>query len=298
MKLIGIDSAGTTYGFKQPRMSDYFHLSPGDLLMWEHNFSYFSPLGGAPWSEYYLDSIIQVLYTPDSIVYTYDRTLKDTDQVITHQYGITESFSFRAFGNIIETPPEWFGFGNNHYTGYYSPMQNFVLMWRSGYLTLEINASSGDTASTFRFDTWAQNIDTTNCTFKDPLDLGMWFEVNTDLGVTEHCFYNFNTDCHYLLGARINGVQTGNISLSLQEHSGTKYLYASVSPNPASEFVEFSLPRSVSVTGFEIMSCHGQICISGSAGSNRVDISFLDPGMYFVRVKTNRGVAVARFIRE
>jgi hypothetical protein len=70
----------------------------------------------------------------------------------------------------------------------------------------------------------------------------------------------------------------------------------SVFPNPSSDYITIDIPEKATI---EIINIEGQIIKSISAKGNNatIDISGLPSGMYFVTVKTGKGIEVRKFIK-
>ena len=297
LKLIGIDSVGILYGYRQPNFSDYFHLSIGDLLLWEHSYDP-ANIMYPTWIEYFKDSITNALITPDSVIYTYDRTKLDTASIITHEYNLIDKFLFSEFGNIVGTTPNWIGFGNNRFSGAYPWFSNKVFYWQSTSLLLKIDSITNDSITTFSFATEASTIDTTNCQTNTPFDVKFDFTVDTRTGVTQHCYYNFDWDCYTLIGSLVNGKQKGDITLSTIELHSTKILSLNIIPNPASEniFIHDILPSKNS--RYEIFNSIGQKVKVGNLEENSISIHELSNGPYILKIQTERGYILGKFIKS
>lgn len=70
-----------------------------------------------------------------------------------------------------------------------------------------------------------------------------------------------------------------------------------VFPNPVRQVLNFehNLPGQPAI---RIMDCTGRIVLGGSFQAGGVDVSGLAPGSYFLEVKSERGHAIMRFIKE
>ncbi|MFT3884611.1 MAG: hypothetical protein QM724_04020 [Flavobacteriales bacterium] len=81
-ELIGLEKDNVVHGYHQPGFQDYFHLAPGDVLLWENytDPGWFDQ--GPPYYEYARDSVTDALITADSAVYTYYRAYKHADRHI------------------------------------------------------------------------------------------------------------------------------------------------------------------------------------------------------------------------
>jgi hypothetical protein len=67
-------------------------------------------------------------------------------------------------------------------------------------------------------------------------------------------------------------------------------------PNPANDKLTIETTQKSEI---EILNIQGQLIKSiTSNGKTTIDISELAPGMYFVKVKTENGIAVKKFVKE
>jgi hypothetical protein len=68
-------------------------------------------------------------------------------------------------------------------------------------------------------------------------------------------------------------------------------------PNPAINNITIESPKEAVI---EILNIKGQIMKTLAASSNKisVNVSAFPSGVYFVEVKTEKGVAVRRFVKE
>jgi len=295
VKAIGIDSSGTTYGYRQPKFHDYFHLSVGDILLWQRHFD---PdwIQYPDWTIYYQDSITQVINTPDSVVYTFDRATLDTANQITNQTGLTTKFTRTEFGNIVETAPNWIALGNNQFGQTFMP--NSVNIWQSSWLALTIDTTSNDTTTTFSFTDDAYSIDTTNCQTGQVFDVSFDFTVDTRAGVTQYCYYNFAWDCTTLIGSRINGQQVGSIYLSTNDLTVSNNSSLKLFPNPTTDLLFIDNISQTRNSTFEIYNSIGKLIKSGNIIDKSVPTNDLSNGLYFIRIATDRGNSLGKFIKN
>ncbi len=66
-------------------------------------------------------------------------------------------------------------------------------------------------------------------------------------------------------------------------------------PNPAGD--EIYLQADEKITGAEIFTLNGQ-SVSATLRGNAIDISKLEPGIYFCKVTTRLGVSTQRFVKK
>ncbi|WP_294820331.1 T9SS type A sorting domain-containing protein [uncultured Flavobacterium sp.] len=76
--------------------------------------------------------------------------------------------------------------------------------------------------------------------------------------------------------------------------------HISLYPNPAANTLYLDLKEGISLKNAEVCNVMGQVIIAIPclSGRNDIDISTLAAGTYFIRAKTNEGVAYARFIKK
>lgn len=61
-------------------------------------------------------------------------------------------------------------------------------------------------------------------------------------------------------------------------------------PNPGSGVIRFEMANSATISGMEVISTHGQTLIDKTNdGENLIDVSALNPGMYFLKLTDTRG---------
>lgn len=70
-----------------------------------------------------------------------------------------------------------------------------------------------------------------------------------------------------------------------------------VYPNPATDNLTIEASQNSAI---EILNIEGQLIksIAAVAGNTKIDVSSLNAGMYFMEIKTGKGVAVKKFIKE
>lgn len=89
---------------------------------------------------------------------------------------------------------------------------------------------------------------------------------------------------------KITSVTTGVGDQLLDSDALTIY------PNPSSDILH--IKTTLQVTGFQIMDMTGILVSSGDQVSNKIDISLLKHGIYFIRIKTNKGLALIKFAKQ
>jgi len=84
-------------------------------------------------------------------------------------------------------------------------------------------------------------------------------------------------------------------TLNNKEYYETKL--TKIYPNPSNETVIIEAPQQSTI---EITNIQGRLIETLATTGNKttIDVSALARGMYFVKIKTERGVAVKKFIKE
>ena len=296
LKSIGLDSLGVHHGFQQPDFEDYFHLSEGDILFWHRLLdSDFPP--NPDRNEYYKDSITQVLASADSIVYIYDRTKQDWNGKIFFYNALSNIFSKSDFQNIVETPPYWLGYGNNHLGFNYSQDQ-LVQLWKSDFLSIETDSITGDTTTIFSFSSDAFSIDTSNCDINEFIDLGYSFIVNTKYGVSQYCSYSFGSDCVTLTGSIINGILTGSVDFPTATFEIPVIPSIGIHPNPTSNSITINNLENLKELDYKILSSSGKILKYGKLNGNEIQINDLASGFYFLIILNEKSIYHGMFVKQ
>lgn len=86
--------------------------------------------------------------------------------------------------------------------------------------------------------------------------------------------------------------------------SNNKSVYEAIAPlqtfpNPADDMFRVSLPKGVSLTGYEIMAVTGQIIQPYKpATQTNIPVSTLNSGVYILKLHTSSGTKAAKFVKE
>ncbi len=136
----------------------------------------------------------------------------------------------------------------------------------------------------------------------------LFFEyLDTSLSYPKYNYFS-HAKCKF-----VNGVATFNIdSILLSERSGEACDYQQsislsvkdedaiillkISPNPASRYL--NIETGFSATQYQVFDTHGRRLLNGKLEENRIDVSSLVPGLYFLRVESDGKFYSARFVKE
>ncbi|MFA4853356.1 MAG: T9SS type A sorting domain-containing protein [Bacteroidales bacterium] len=129
-----------------------------------------------------------------------------------------------------------------------------------------------------------------------------WTAVNT--GLTDTFVWSLAiSGTNIFAGTGGNGVwkrALSDITVGVKEINNNESNIA-VYPNPATNNITIESPQQpIFVHYAEILNIQGQLIKSFASSSNKtsVDISTFPNGMYFVKMKTEKGIAMKKFVKE
>ncbi len=149
-------------------------------------------------------------------------------------------------------------------------------------------------------DTIFENIGKIQCSPKSsPYELSYKVDttfIDNSAVLGENYYYQTKAGC-----APPSNIVSSLVVTSITNYNESKDL--SISPNPASDFIEISYPpleRGSGGVGIKIYNIFGQNCdltptLSTSGEGVRIDVSGLSPGMYLVQIGDRVGKFVRRF---
>jgi hypothetical protein len=126
-------------------------------------------------------------------------------------------------------------------------------------------------------------------------EFGSWFERTVDLSGSGYdnqtiyvAFVNTTNDGFALYVDDIRAVIEDPVSVAeLAEVS------VSVYPNPVSDILK--VESAANIQQLEIVSLSGSVLMTSD--SNQIDVSFLQSGSYFVKIRSDKGMAVRSFVK-
>jgi len=307
--LVGIEKAGNIYGYQHPGLLDYFHLNAGDILFWRHHVDPSNPMY-LPWTEFYRDSIVQAFSSPDSVVYDISGLRLDTDFVVT-QYNKTSHYLKTEFNDLFNTPSHWVGFQDGPDLPWMWGLSYNVTAWQYNDLSLRIDSLTLDTISHSYFATEDWGLDTVNCQIQLTFDIFRNFTMDTRMGITSYCLYNFGDNCFVLDGAIIGGLHYGNTNFPTAVSELEMQSSITFSPNPFHTTARLEINNSE----FRIKNCDLKIYNTLGVLVRQEKISNLNPdsdreyilhrddlndGLYFYELLTSDSspIGTGKFIIE
>ena len=295
--LIGMENGGTAPGYHQPVFADYFHLSAGDVLLWRTIEVPASPVDPTT-TTYQRDSLVTVLLTPDSVVYTYDGVKFYADSTTSTFQGYQVAFRRDHVQGLLGAAPNGhaMGFGTTG-TPFPDP-EELTTIWHSSLLQLFPDTNGTDTTTAFGFETWGSYLDTL-CTVNEFWDWSYEWRINTRAGLIRHCEnFSFGSRCTELIASSINGVEDGNINLGTDELVHVSAPSTAIYPNPASNLIFISGAGSTGRMPFSILDGLGREVLHGVYREEGVAVEELPAGLYVLRIIHPEGAKTLRFLKE
>lgn len=285
MKLIGIESDSVQAYYKQPAFSDYFDLSPGDILFWDYYLYFIQSPFPADFHFYYRDSITNVAIYPDSVIYTYDRMKEDTDMVVTQTFNNHMYFRKSNLEQLCLMKPDWYAFGDIDYLETLPYISSYSQYWESDGISLIIDSSSGDTITSSALSTFGNTLNFNNCNYTSVVDYYKAITLDSKRGVTSIIR---GPESMTLTGSRINGIQNGNITLNVEKQNDSRSVFR-IFPNPAIGTITFHSDVDLKNSEYFIYNISGQLVDQNEYNGGEINISILSSGIYIVKLKTHSG---------
>jgi len=302
LKIVGLDDGSTAVGFRMPGFSDFFHLHAGDVQMWQiYNRS--ADVSQPTYVAYIRDSIITSLITPDSVVYQVHRTNIDAEGNVTgsfmmhHRYIKTDYDKYFDAGTngigvsvSFSGSDPWFPFG------FVEPLLLFI-----GTYEMQPLPASSDTITSWTIASPGLVLDTLGCEVGQISDIDYSFKMDTRSGYTyinTGDFQPFSIYTKTLIGSVINGVEEGDVTLSVNTLNSFNGQAFTLIPNPAKESITFQGLPSGTVVQYAIYDGLGRQAMHGALPATSLSVEGLQPGVYMVQVRLADRTEMARFVKE
>ncbi|MBE8726355.1 T9SS type A sorting domain-containing protein [Flavobacterium hungaricum] len=104
--------------------------------------------------------------------------------------------------------------------------------------------------------------------------------------------HNNNADIQYI--ARLHNSNSLGLGTDYFNHDFKVNVY----PNPVADYLKFSTPDGMNISGFEVFDITGKKIDSNILNTDSIDVTRYMQGMYFLRLKTDNGVFNAKFIKN
>jgi uncharacterized delta-60 repeat protein len=89
-----------------------------------------------------------------------------------------------------------------------------------------------------------------------------------------------------------------NNSNNLSTNDFNQDIKINVYPNPVDDYLKFSLPNGINISSFEVFDITGKKIDSNILNTNFIDVNNYIDGIYFLRLKTDKGILICKFIKN
>lgn len=295
LKLVGIDADGTQAGFHEPGFQDYFHLTAGDVLVWElHNQPVW--ISDPETYEYYHDSITSSVNTEDSVVYHGIRTYYHADGSVTSGTALLGRYVNPGLNSLLHSGTKDIGTLS---TALFGAGADPWRIWHKAPYQRLIDPIYLDTTIVSSFESWGDLLDTTNCFLIEGIDTDDEVDLDTWAGLIRTCnFFNGQGSyCMTIIGSTVGGITKGLITVGIGQAREIDRTALAVYPNPATESIFVDLPSN-GTWQYTIIDALGHSLKAGSVGVEGISISELTRGVYMLRIHAGDRVATSRFVKE
>lgn len=298
--LVGAELPDTVHGFKLPGFDEFYNFQVGD----EYQYEFHAGHSGNDWQEFgvFRRVITSIFSSEDSIAVNYDLISSDTP------YWVNGDPSNQLSGILYlvrDQDPLIAAYNNKLiYTDYdFNPFSPY--RYAKARISLD---SLGRVCKTEGTDEFYQE-DRTLYMIIDSIEYILQHEIWTTahlyhrkftegLGKTVYSFAEFESGAYdRLVGYIKSGDTTGNIIDGIVEF---EYHEVSTFPNPAATRI-WGLMQHQSIQSMEIIGIEGKThrpTWTSNSTYFEVDVSELKPGLYLLRVITENGTSVSRFIKQ
>lgn len=300
LSLIGLDVDDGSIGFTKPRFTDFFHLHPGDLLVWE--YEHYPGDISQPWTHFYArDSIVNSVLGVDSVTYEVHRMKYQWSGELDAVLDLSFTGRRAQYQYLVDAGPGAITIGDaSEGVDPYFPNANFDQAF-FGTSAYELLAGPGtfDTIVQWGYGISGQWLDPTDCIAGEVFDIGFGARLDTRAGanVVDWSDVIGNIRKWTLIGSIINGVPDGDITVGLG-HRTVVESAVKVWPNPAVDRIHVELPAGASEWRYELRDALGRCWDRGMLNASGLDVSRLPAGIYVMGLRTAGRSISTRFIKR
>ena len=270
LSIIGIETPTNKYGYELPDFNDYFHLSTGDVLIWQTYED--RPFPNTDTIFYYHDSITSLISTTDSVVYYFDRTISNGS------FG-SSSVVYRK----SELQPLFWNTNIMYINRNFKINGSNVLDF--GLIEFQEIFDNGITHRGYASAEY-ETFDTINCNGFYLYDYTQRAAFNTKYGFynTSHWYWDTGYELT-IVGSTINGVQEGvlwsTLVTGIDNFENTSNIKIYPNPSQSGNFVLESEEAKL----VELISIDGKTVFSQTINQPKTEIKTgLPKGLYFVKI--------------
>lgn len=301
VKMVGVRDGVNSVGFDKPEFADYFHLHAGDVLYWEiHDRP--ADISYPETYAYRKDSITSSTITPDSVIYYGDVTHFHPDGTIGHFSGLIGRYYRSNFEVLLNAGTNALAFMQNEDIPNEMPFgffPNAILYAGPYHFSMADNGL--DTITELGFSWGGHYWDTTYCEVGQVTDTDNAYKIDTRAGCTwiSYGFLQpFEVHTTTLIGSVINGVEDGDITLSVNTLNSINGQAFTLMPNPAKESITFQGLPLGAIVQYAIYDGLGRQAMQGTLLTTALSVEKLKPGVYVVQVRLSDRIEMARFVKE
>lgn len=273
VQLFGFEKDLTKVGYRQPQIKDYFHLKPGDVLMWcnEYN-STFPPIYI---KEYMKDSILATENTSSNLFYRFNRTTK-SNGTISNPEAMSTTYLVSEWETLINSQTEWISL----------PEKNSSHIFSTGVLNVSIENNDTVTEYSFSHDGLIYNkADSFVCCIAEE---SKEIVLSTKFGLKSETYNTWDsTNNLTLVGSKIDGMSEGILSFPTAINELTK-ASVDVFPIPASRFINIRTGNTFN--RYEVFDLMGSLVSAGIMESQIISLYTLRSGAYLLKLIDSHGV--------
>jgi hypothetical protein len=207
-----------------------------------------------------------------------------------------ELYTSLGSGAILDCPAGWVAAGSDLN---YGNTDQTAGVWQKDYVSLGMNPTTGDSVVTTNLFSAAYSVDTISCWFMAPSDISFSRELNTTVGLVEHCISlsgQLYANCTTLIGYRIGGEVNGPIALSMREHNSSAET-PKLFPNPVNDLLFIRGDHSGQPRMCEVIDASGKVVLTTQYLGDGISVSDMPKGIYVLRIHDISGQQHARFVK-
>lgn len=286
--LIGITnrSDSTSRGYVPPGYREYFNLNVGDILIWKDTSQVWIPVSYTK-KEYYIDTIVETLFTEDTVRYKTSRGYFNEHGTFKYRrdHEILHTKDFE--GTVFESQTHWFVQIDDG-----APYPYYSLN------SIELEPDPVDTLITIQFSNSLGGLDSYDCSSYPVYDNTDRFTITNRKGLINSFHGGLGGNRWItLIGSIIDGIPEGEVEVPTHA-SVPEVNHMQVYPNPATG--RLNIETKIDLSGVaSVFNLNGQLSHEQYYNGAAIDISNLESGMYIVHLITTDGEHyLARFIRQ
>ena len=292
-RLVGYIIEDDTIGYTVPSWKSFFNYQVNDIRFWKH--TRFSPFNTIEFEEYYKEIFIDVEYTEDSIVYTFNKLLLDQFGDFIYTENNKQVLKATVFKNITNAVNDFYTVSSDWYLNY-EPENNFSI-WSTDKWQLDMNTIPGDTIIYLNnYDNFGW-LDTIDCSISYASDATFSYALNSFSGIYQYNqsvfgFYPANM----LIGYKIGDVTWGELDFPTEINQLRKN-EIEIFPNPATNIIYTGITITRPLQ-YSIYNLQSQLINNGMLTENTISVSDITSGVYLLEIRDDENMYHGKFIKE